>query len=154
MFATPSLVSPRWPRSHGSQRNDSLAFINAHVSMKTILTVPSRPITLSTLCALLLSAVCSAGNTGKIAGKVSDKATGELLVGASVIIKDMKIGAATDENGDYFILNVPPGTYTVTVMMIGYETIQRTGVEVVVDRTTQQSFVLQAGGVRGGEGLF
>ena len=121
--------------------------------MKTILTVPSRPIILSTLCALLLSAVCSAGNTGKIAGKVSDKATGEWLVGASVIIKDMKIGASTDENGDYFILNVPPGTYTVTVMMIGYETIQRTGVEVVIDRTTQQTFALQAGVLEGEEVL-
>ena len=50
-----------------------------------------------------------AGTTGKIAGTVKDATTGEALPGSNVIIVGTTMGAATDTNGEYFILNIPPG---------------------------------------------
>jgi len=50
---------------------------------------------------------------GKISGKVVDKETKEPLIGASVVIQGTTLGAATDINGNYVILNVPAGVYTV-----------------------------------------
>ena len=47
-----------------------------------------------------------AGETGKIAGVVEDKQSGEPLLGVNVIIKGTTMGAATDEDGKYFIINV------------------------------------------------
>ncbi len=90
------------------------------------------------------STICFAGNTGKISGNVSDKATGEPLIGANVFVQGLNIGAATDTNGNYFILNVPPGTYTLTVSMIGYETTTSTNVLVIIDRTTTLNLLLQS----------
>lgn len=115
-------------------------------------TAAIRSLILVVISALVFG-VCLAGNTGKIAGKVTDKATGEPLVGATVMLKEMNLGAATDENGDYFILNVPPGTHVLSVAMIGYESLVRTGVEVVIDRTTTQNVALTAGMLEGEEML-
>ena len=92
---------------------------------------------------ILFSVICLAGNTGKISGRVTDKTNGEPLIGANVFIQSLKIGASTDVNGDYFILNVPPGIYTLTVSMIGYEKVNRTNVIIIIDRTTNQNFTLQ-----------
>ncbi|MFQ6678016.1 MAG: TonB-dependent receptor domain-containing protein [Fidelibacterota bacterium] len=63
-----------------------------------------------------------AGTTGKIKGRVTDE-EGTPLPGANIIIENTVLGAATDGDGNYYILNVPPGDYTVRVMMIGYSTM-------------------------------
>ena len=52
-----------------------------------------------------------AGTTGKISGTVVDKDTKEALIGANVFIKNTNLGAATDTEGRYTILQVPPGKY-------------------------------------------
>ncbi|HSH65074.1 MAG TPA: carboxypeptidase-like regulatory domain-containing protein, partial [Bacteroidia bacterium] len=57
---------------------------------------------------VLLSQLALAGTTGKIQGKVTDKNTGEPLPGVNVIVVGTNIGSATDVNGEYFILQVPP----------------------------------------------
>ena len=49
-----------------------------------------------------------AGVTGKIAGVVTDSRTGEPLPGVNVIINATLMGASTDQDGFYAILNVPP----------------------------------------------
>lgn len=54
-----------------------------------------------------------AGTTGKITGTVTDANTGEPLIGATVIVVGTKLGAKTDFDGNYVILNVPPGVYEV-----------------------------------------
>ncbi len=59
-------------------------------------------------------------NTGTIAGSVYDKETGDPLVGANVFLKNTNYGAATDDNGMFFIERVPPGKYTVVVNYLGY----------------------------------
>ena len=57
---------------------------------------------------------------GKIAGKLVDGETGGPLIGANVIIQGTNMGAASDLEGNYLILGVPPGNYTLLVMMMGY----------------------------------
>ena len=87
--------------------------------------------------------ICFAGNTGKIAGRVTDKATGEPLVGANVFVQELSTGASTDVNGEFYILNIPPGTYTVTVSMVGYAKVSKSNVSIIIDRTTTANFVLE-----------
>ena len=67
-----------------------------------------------------------AGNTGKLAGDVTDAETGEPLIGANVLIEGTTMGASVDLDGHYFILNVPPGLYTVTASMVGYAQVSKT----------------------------
>ena len=78
----------------------------------------------------------SAGTTGKLSGKIIDKETGEPLIGANVMIEGTVLGAATDVEGNYFILQIPPGTYKVRFSMIGYQTLVMDDVRLRVDLTT------------------
>lgn len=57
---------------------------------------------------------------GKLSGKIIDAATKEPLIGANVVILETQTGAATDIEGNYFILNITPGTYAVKVSYVGY----------------------------------
>jgi outer membrane receptor for ferrienterochelin and colicin len=84
-----------------------------------------------------------AGQTGKIAGLVTDASTGEPLIGVNVYLENQFYGAATDMEGDYIILNVPPGRYTTVAVMVGYREMRVTGIEVKIDRTTRLDFKLQ-----------
>ncbi len=86
---------------------------------------------------LTLAIVSMAGVTGKIAGTITDKETGEPLPGANVIIEGSNRGAAADANGKYVILNVPPGNYSLRVQMMGYTPSVVTEVQVFSDRTRQ-----------------
>ncbi len=92
-----------------------------------------------------------AGTTGKIVGQVVDAETGEPLPGANIQIEDTPMGAATDEDGQFLIINVPVGTYTVTASMIGYQTVKKTGVRVTSDFTTRLQFRLKPSALQLGE---
>lgn len=81
-----------------------------------------------------------AGSTGKIAGKVVEKSTGETLPGANVVIEGTTLGAVTDLDGNYFVINVPPGSYTVNASMVGYHKATQTNVRVFIDLTTTVNF--------------
>jgi hypothetical protein len=91
------------------------------------------------LSVLLVAAHAWSGTTGKIAGEVKDSQTGEPLVGASVVVQGTSLGAATNVDGYYVILNVPPGTYTLVFSSVGYNKKSVTGVSVSVDLTTTQN---------------
>lgn len=80
-----------------------------------------------------------AGTTGKIVGVVTDKRTGEALIGVNIIVEGTTLGATTDLDGSYLILNVPPGTYTLSFQYIGYQEVRISNVKVSVDFTTQIS---------------
>ena len=56
--------------------------------------------------AFVLMSYLSASTVGKIAGTVVDKATGEALAGANVMLTGTSLGGSADENGKYFIINV------------------------------------------------
>ncbi len=92
-----------------------------------------------------------AGSTGKINGKVIDSETGDPLPGANVIIEGTTLGAAADNDGDYFILNVPPGNYNIKASMMGYETVKQIGVRVYIDKTITVNFSLSTKFLETGE---
>lgn len=69
---------------------------------------------------LFASAVYGQAGVGKLSGKITDAETKEALIGANIIIVGTQLGAATDINGEYFILNVTPGTYSLKVSYVGY----------------------------------
>ena len=60
----------------------------------------------SFLFILLFNQLLSAGITGKISGKVRDAETREPLPGANIIIERTTMGAASDVEGVFFILNI------------------------------------------------
>lgn len=90
----------------------------------------------------LFMSILWAGTTGKIAGRVLDQSTGEGLAGANVVIIGTTMGASTDQDGFYFIINVRPGAYSVRASYIGYETVTQSQVEVSVDLTTDLNYFL------------
>ena len=70
------------------------------------------------------AAVTPAGSN-KITGKITDKTTGQPIVGATVTIPDLKIGTSTDANGTYLIQQLPKGEYLIQVTAIGYASITK-----------------------------
>ena len=58
-------------------------------------------------------------------------------------------GASTDEVGDYFIINIPPGSYEVSVAYIGYEKKVSSNTRVSIDQTTTVNFALNASVIEG-----
>jgi hypothetical protein len=84
-----------------------------------------------------------ASTTGKIAGLIVDSETKEPLSGVNVILEGTLIGAATDLDGIYTIINIPPGTYVLRVSMMGYKTYRMENVQVKIDLTTTINFDLQ-----------
>lgn len=77
-----------------------------------------------------------AQTTGKISGKVLDAATEEPLPMANIMIEGTTLGAAAAMDGEFFIINIPPGLYTLKIQMIGFETIRYENLRVSVNRTT------------------
>ena len=91
-----------------------------------------------------------AGTTGKIKGRVTDAQTGEPLPGVNVQVVGTTLGAATNLDGFYIILNIAPGQYPLKVSYIGYASpIVR--VQVVVDLSTTQDFSLTQESIEVGE---
>ena len=89
---------------------------------------------------------------GKVVGKLVDADTGDPLIGANVIIEGTMIGAAADLEGNYRILHVPPGSYTLLVRMMGYATTRITGVivnagEITTINASLKSEILETEGV-------
>lgn len=101
---------------------------------------------LTGICLLLLLIIgihqSFASTTGKIAGKVQDKETGDPLPGANVVIVGTNYGAATDMEGNFFIINLPPGNYEVEARMMGYAAVKMENVQVRTNATTTLIFKL------------
>ena len=95
------------------------------------------------LICLALGTSSMAGTTGKIAGTLTDAANGRPLPGVNILVEGTTLGASTDLNGRYFILNVPAGVYTLRAEMIGYSPVQQTNLQVNSDLTSNANFSLQ-----------
>ena len=95
------------------------------------------------LLIICFSTSAFAGVTGKITGLVRDKKSGEPLVGANIMVAGEMFGAASDVDGRYFILSIPPGTYTLSVSMIGYGKVAVEDVRVIIDHTTTVNIDLE-----------
>ncbi len=83
-----------------------------------------------------------AGTTGKITGKATDEKTGEPLPFVNITVEGTNLGAASDIDGNYVILNVPPGKYNVKAQYIGYQPVLVENISVNIDLTTSVDFKL------------
>ena len=86
----------------------------------------------------------SAQTGGKISGKVIDAETGEPLIGCNITIIGTTMGAITDVEGTFFILNVLPGKYDVQSSLLGYQKVVQRDVIVNSGKTTTADFSLRA----------
>ncbi len=77
---------------------------------------------------------------GSIAGKVTDKSTGEPLIGANVYVEGTSIGASTDQDGMYY-MKVDNGTYTIVCSFVGYIDVRKT--VTITDEALKLNFELQ-----------
>jgi hypothetical protein len=91
------------------------------------------------------------GTTGKIAGTITDKANGEPLPGATIVVVGTTLGASADVNGHYTILEVPPGTYDVQVSFVGYRKALVSEVRVYIDQTARIDVALEGETIEVGE---
>ena len=57
----------------------------------------------------------------QIRGKITDAATNEPIIGATAIIEGTSIVASAAADGTFVLNNIPPGTYTVSVIMLSYK---------------------------------
>ncbi len=99
--------------------------------------LPGNVLLYSLIYLILFTAVLSAGTTGKLAGSVTDKKTGEPLPGVNVVLEGTILGASTDMDGFYYIINIPPGTYSVSFEYLGYKTRIVKNVKISADKTTR-----------------
>ncbi len=88
----------------------------------------------------LLTSQSRAGVTGKVSGIILDTEYGEPGVGATVWVLGTSIATQTDIDGEYFIINIPSGKYDISVTSVGFETITKLNVRVLVDLTTPVDF--------------
>jgi len=102
--------------------------------------IKSRQIFISFFILLLAVSMLFAQSSriaGKIAGFVTDDQSGDPLAGVNIVLQGTSLGAATDIDGGYTILNVPAKRYEITFSYIGYTSKKYTEVEIVPDYTTK-----------------
>ena len=106
---------------------------------------------LLTLGFLAIPSLSNAQTLGTIAGNVKD-ASGAVLPGVTVeaaspaLIENVRT-AVTDGAGQYRIVNLPPGNYTVSFTLPGFSTVKREGVEVSPNFTSNIDGDLRVGAV-------
>jgi outer membrane receptor protein involved in Fe transport len=103
------------------------------------------------LCLFLSATTVFAQNVGKISGTIVDAKTRESLPSVNVVVRGTSLGAVTNTEGKYFILNVPPGIYDVAASIVGYQGTVQQKVVVNVNRTTTVDFTLRETTVQGEE---
>ncbi len=99
----------------------------------------------------LITGLLFGGTTGKLTGIVTDAQTGDPLAGCNILVNGTDLGAASNVDGSFFILNISPGTYTVRAMMIGYSTQTIENISISVDLTTTLNIKMQIEALEGKE---
>lgn len=94
------------------------------------------------LCLVFFLCFCvgtvQAQQSGKLSGKVTDKATKEPIPGVDVVVKlngALRGHATTDDKGFYSVSPLTPGAYSVDFINISFEKRTFTGVPIEVDKT-------------------
>ncbi len=114
-------------------------------------TIALRALSMCLLCLaashLLFSQSASSANSkkklastsGTLSGKVSEKANGTVLQGATVYIPDLKLGVVADDSGQYQFNSLPTGAYIIEVFYVGYITKIK---NVIIQGSTTENFEL------------
>ena len=106
---------------------------------------------LVSVVAVLLFPILLFSQTGKIKGKVVDRETGDGLPGANVSLVGTSFGGAADINGDFVILSVPVGIYTVKATFIGYRNVRVENIRVNSLLTSTVDFSLPSEAIEASE---
>lgn len=77
---------------------------------------------------------------GRISGFIVDKYKNQPIPDANIIIQRTRFGTASQDGGYYFIDNIPPNHYDITVRVMGYRT--ETQKEIYIGRNTTLNFAL------------
>ncbi len=99
---------------------------------------------------LAISPLSCAGQatTGQITGRVTDP-TGAIVVGATITVTDEDKGVSfagrTDTAGDYTVLSLPPGVYSVKAAAPGFSDSEFTHVALAIDQQMALNFKLKVG---------
>lgn len=97
------------------------------------------------LASFLLLTIAAFGQ-GTIVGTVTDKATGDILLGATVMLESSTSGAMSDFDGKYTIAGLKPGTYKLIARFIAYNAMEKevtiTGGETVTVDFPMESTVI------------
>lgn len=91
---------------------------------------------------LILHVNMFAQGAGIITGKVIDKTTKQPLIGVNLIVVGTSIGAASDIDGNFKIINLQPGTYSVTASYIGFTESSKSDIVVSSTRPKEVNFEL------------
>ncbi len=86
------------------------------------------------------------GPMGKITGTVVHSGNQEPLPGAAIFVLGTNIGTATDSLGRYTI-NIAPGTYSLSVSLIGYGSDTKNDIQVNNVRPTVVNFSINESSV-------
>ena len=113
-----------------------------------------RPVTKAVLLVLVLLALPVLGGAqglGTIAGVVKD-ASGAVLPGVSIeaaspVLIEKVRSAISNESGQYTIVSLPPGAYSVTFTLPGFSPTRREGIDMLANFTAQVNAELKVGGV-------
>jgi outer membrane receptor protein involved in Fe transport len=138
-------------RDSSSPHARTLAGPPARVSRKETLPmhrsiVWAMRLLLVTACVCIAS-VALAGTTGKLSGRVTNEKK-EPLPGVNVRIEGQRLGAITDDQGEFFIIGIPGGTYSVKMNLVGYTAYQADNVTISPDFTTTLNATLQVEAVQ------
>jgi outer membrane receptor protein involved in Fe transport len=116
----------------------------------TYLISVSVKVLITSIFLIALSINLYAQTSGKLVGRVTDQ-SGEALIGANVILDGTTMGAATDIEGYYSIINVRAGTYTIRYRFLGFKTRVVENIRVSADQTTKLDAVLELEAIEGEE---
>jgi outer membrane receptor protein involved in Fe transport len=98
--------------------------------------------------AILISAALGQSTGGRILGKVADQ-TASVVAGARVTLVNEATGATrdarTNTNGDYFFVEVPPGSYRVEFEQAGFKKNIQRGVLLELNQVVTLNSTLQLG---------
>ena len=99
---------------------------------------------MSMAVAVFVFGVAWAGTTGQISGTVRDGKSGDPLGMVSISIPELKRGAVTDAQGNFFIVNLPAGKYTVRASLLGFVPQARQEAQVFPDFVTKLDFTMES----------
>ncbi len=91
------------------------------------------------LCLLSSTAL---SHTGTLVGHVTDRKTGERMVGVNVFVEVLSRGVSSAENGYFMIGGLPTGTYSVSASVVGY--VKKTLTVAIADDSTVVEFLLDS----------
>jgi len=79
---------------------------------------------------------------GVLMGQVKDSVTKEPIVGASITVTPGPLNATSMSQGEYYVTNMTPGSYTVEVSASGHDSETRPSVTINAASTTEAIFLL------------